>query len=122
MARRTEPGSEKLYAASMRIVGAAFRADDSILTPGAAIWTTANIAELRRRFVEHPDEGKDKFEEKLRKQLHGASDQVVQLAGEFLYIYLWIVSPTEMGQPRKLQLLTDILSSSKKPVAIPVDL
>lgn len=122
MARRTEPGSEKLYAASARIVDVAFRADDSILTPGAPIWTAANIAELRQRFVEHPDEGKNKFEEKLRKQLRGASDQVVQLAGEILYIYLWIVSPTEMGQPRKLQLLADILSSSRKPVAIPADL
>ena len=68
MARRTEPGSEDLYAASRRIVDAAFRADDSILTPGAPIWTAANIAELRQRFVENPDEGKDKFEEKLRKQ------------------------------------------------------
>jgi 5-methylcytosine-specific restriction enzyme B len=61
MARVTGTTGEHFYPAAQRFVDAALRADDSLFTPGAAIWSLANIDDLYHRFVEQPDLGGDSF-------------------------------------------------------------
>lgn len=119
MAKRTGEGMDLLYKAAEDVVRAAFANDDSLLTPGRSIWTLAHCTELEQRFVGNPDLGSDRFEVKLGRQLAGASDDVVQLAVEALYVYLWIVHPSEMGADTKLALLNGILGHMNTPVTVP---
>ena len=55
--KRTEGNDDKTYAAATRWVDCALRADDSLFTPGKAIWTRGLLAELHSRFLDQPDEG-----------------------------------------------------------------
>ncbi len=87
MARQRDEGLTETYAAAERFVAAALRTDDSLFTPGVSIWTASNANDLAARFVDAPDEGEGNFMEKLEGQLQGASDAVLQLAGEMLYVY-----------------------------------
>jgi hypothetical protein len=49
------------FDAAQRFVDAALHADDSLFTPGASIWSLANIDDLYHRFVEQLDLGGDSF-------------------------------------------------------------
>lgn len=52
----------------------AFETDGgSMFTPGVPIWTSANLNELKQRFIDQPDESTATFEVKLRKQLEGGN-------------------------------------------------
>ncbi len=46
MARVTGTVGDLFYTAAQRFVDAALRADDSLFTPGAAIWSLANVDDL----------------------------------------------------------------------------
>src|SRR5687767_3830092 len=121
MARVSGSVGEQFYAAAQRFVDAALRADDSLFTPGAAVWSIAHIDDLYRRFVENPDEGGDSFETKFRRQLAGAPPQIYQLAGELIYVHL-LIAAGNIGYQAKRALISDVLSWSSEPVAIPADL
>src|SRR5438128_709209 len=96
---------ELLYRASQKFVDAALRKDDSLFTPGTSIWSLEHLLDLSKRFLGQPDTGERSFEEKLQDQLKGAPANVIQLAGEIIYVYLLIVHHNEMGSARKLELL-----------------
>jgi hypothetical protein len=49
------PDAEAVYEAAERWVDAALRIDDSLFTPGVAIWAAPVIDDLYHRFVEQPD-------------------------------------------------------------------
>ena len=119
MAKRTGEGVEILYKAAEDVVRAVFAHDDSLFAPERAVWTREHCEDLRRRFVDNPDLGTDRFEVKLGRQLAGAPDDVVQLAAEAIYIYLWIVHASEMAADTKVSLLSDILGRMNEPVTIP---
>jgi len=53
--RRTGNREEKVYAAAEAWVERALRANDSLFTPGTAIWTSEWVRELRERFLDRPD-------------------------------------------------------------------
>ena len=82
----------EIYAAAARFVDAALRHDDSLFTPGVAIWTGANLDDLHARFVAKPDESSDAFLGKFQRQLAGAPDATIQLAAEALYVHFLIAS------------------------------
>jgi MoxR-like ATPase len=119
---RTAEGSDLLYLAAQRFVDAALRRDDSMFTPGTAIWSAEHLKDLSARFLGQPDTGDRPFEEKLRDQLRGAGDAVLQLAAEIIFVYLLIVHHAEMGTARKLALLESILELLQRRVEIPADL
>ncbi|MCC6572620.1 MAG: AAA family ATPase [Planctomycetes bacterium] len=50
-----------------------------------SLWTPANIEELRKAFVEMPDEGEGSFDEKFQRQLKHVSPAAQQLAAEMLW-------------------------------------
>lgn len=102
-------------------VDQAFRsAEGSLFTPHSPVWTTANLAELKRRFVDQPDETDASFDEKLKVQLRGASDQSLQLMAEMLYVY-YMVAET-VSRKTKIANVNQILGWMARPVAVPPEL
>ena len=90
MARYNHPQTDSTYAAAQRWVDAALKSDDSLFTPGEAVWSPAVMDDLCERFVQHPDLSSDDFLTKFNRQLAGddpADPATVQLAGELLFIH-----------------------------------
>src|SRR6266536_1512781 len=121
MARITSTDVQPFYAAAQRFVDAALRADESLFTPGTAVWSPANIDDLYRRFVEQPDLGGDSFEAKFRRQLADAPPATYQLAGELIYVHL-LIAAGNIGYQAKRALITMVLNWSPTPITIPAEL
>lgn len=111
--------SPDTYAAAERFVEAALRHDDSLFTPGVALWTAANLDDLHARFVERPDESADAFLVKFQRQLAGAPDATIQLAAEALYVHFLIAW---MSGAAKRAVIGPVLGWMQEPVTIPADL
>ena len=109
MARVNTADVQPFYTAAQRFVDAALRADDSLFTSGAAIWSLANVDDLYRRFIEQPDLGGDSFEVKFRRQLAGAPPAIYQLAGELIYVHL-LIAAGNIGYHAKRALITMVLN------------
>ena len=107
------PGCEEIYAAVRRVFDAGLRSDDSVFTPGRRVWTAQAAAALDRRFVQAPEVGPARFVEKLSRQLAGAPQETVQLAGELTYLYL--LPPSDIGVATKRRLLADVLALAPEP-------
>jgi hypothetical protein len=121
MARITATNVQPFYAAAQRFVDAALRTDDSLFTPGTAIWSIANIDDLYRRFIEQPDLGGDSFEAKFQRQLAGAPPAIYQLAGELIYVHL-LIAAGNIGYQAKRALITMVLNWSPTPITMPAEL
>ena len=119
-AKKTGNGVEKVYDEAQMWVDRALRADDSLFTPGKAIWTPENLAELRERFLDKPDVSGDGFYGKLERQLAGARPHVYQLMGEVLYVYY--LSLWGMNIDAKKERIERVLRWSSEPVTIPPEL
>ena len=100
--RITGGGVEKVYAAAEKWVERALRADDSLFTPGMAIWSSRWLGELHERFLNHPDESSDSFLEKLQQQLADSPPEVYQLMGEVLYLYFLIVTTKNSANEQRV--------------------
>ena len=123
--RRTGNGEESVYAVTEAWVERALKSDDSLFTPGKAIWTPANLAELRRWFLDQPDVSGDNFYAKLERQLAGTRSEVYQLMAEVVFIHFLIIWPEGSGGMRgdtKARNINRILEWSRDPVAIPASL
>ena len=118
--RITGGGVETVYAAAEKWVERALRADDSLFTPGEAIWSSRWLGELHERFLNHPDESSDSFLEKLQQQLADSSPEVYQLMGEVLYLYFLIVTTKNSASQQRV--IDTVLGWSPSPIAIPPDL
>lgn len=102
-------------------VDQAFRADSgSLFVPGAPVWTAANLTELKQRFVDQPDYSTGTFEERLAKQLAGASDAALQLMAEIIYVYYMVAE--QMHGKTKLAKVQQVLRWMKQPVEVPAEL
>ena len=58
-----------LYEAAARMMELGFRKGDSLFTPGYPVWTRQAAEDLKARFIDSPDLGKDTFMVKFKKQL-----------------------------------------------------
>ena len=83
-------------------------ADGSVLFPGQGIWGLPNIEQIRSAFVGNPQSGPETFLEKLRRQLTGRPDAVLQLAGELMWVAL--LFPSKIGAEKKRETVEEILS------------
>ena len=95
----------------------AIRTGDSVLTPGASVWTIDAVRELERSFIDRPDVGGRSFEEKLNDQLSGVSDQAIQLFAE-----LWCLNLAPLADykpDKKRDLLRRLLARLREPVGLP---
>lgn len=118
--RAVHPGTERIYAAAGRFVDAALRDDDSMFTPSVPVWTAAQLDDLHRRFVMQPDESRDRFDVKFRRQLNGAPAQTYQLAAETLFFHVIIAADLQPNTKRRI--VNEVLSWSPQPVQVPPEL
>ena len=121
-ARYSGKGEQNVYAAAEKWIDAALRKDDSLFTPGKAIWTRELLGELRTRYLDQPDVTGSDFYDKLRKQLEGSPPEVYQLMSEVLYAHFLIIWRTTMRGDTKLERIRRILGWSEQQIAVPEDL
>ena len=119
-AKRPDPACQPAYEAADLWIDRALRADDSLFTPGADIWSKDNLRKARARFVGKVGEWKSEevFDE-LEKALECSPPEVYQLVGEAAYVAYLIIHKSRIGQDRKIKDINRILGWSCKPVEIP---
>ena len=120
--RKTHDGAEKVYEAAQRWVDCALRADDSLFTPGKAIWSSQWLQELRERFLDRPDEGGGDFYEKLETQLEGSPPEAYQLMAEVLYSHFLIIWSGTMRADTKEERIERVVGWSEQEIEIPAEL
>jgi 5-methylcytosine-specific restriction enzyme B len=111
---------ELVHGVARRIVSAGLESDDSLFTPGRAVWTAGNVDELYRRFVQRPLEGAGSFLDKLRQQLGGGGQEAIQLAAELVYLHLLI--QRDMTGATKRRLVQTVLAIGRLMIRLPDDL
>ncbi len=111
-------GVENVYAAANKWVDCALRNDDSLFTPGKAIWSSRCLAELREWF---PD-SRGAFLEKLKKRLWGSPRDVYQLMAEAYYVHFLIVWRGSIRPDTKLDRINEVIGWSYQAMTIPADL
>ena len=75
-----------------------------------ALWTPQNVTEVRRAFVDHPDEGDDNFSTKLKGQMESASSSAKRLMAEMVWALL--LFPSNIKISTKRQQVRDIWTMS----------
>ena len=117
--KKTGEGLETVYASTAIWVDRALRADDSLFTPRRPIWSSQGLGELRRRFLDRPDEGEGGFYDKLKTQLEGSPPEVYQLMAEALYAQFLVIWKGGMGGETKKSQVEQVLSWGAPVSAIP---
>lgn len=115
-------GRDALYDLHRRWLTIELPRAGSLLTPGAAVWTDANLAELTEQFIDRPDLGSDDFLTKLEGQLRGVSAGAIQLMAELHVLHFLVIKPSAMSAPRKLSTIDSILSWMPEPPQVPADI
>ncbi len=77
------------------------------------LWTAPIIAEVSKAFIDNPDQGKDDFITKLKRQLTDVSNEGKQLTAEMLWILL--LFPSNIGVTTKQQHIRAIWELSGSP-------
>ncbi len=117
------PDAPKVYQAADLWIDRALRADDSLFTPGAPIWSPDTLADARTRFLDKPEEWTGAgFFDKLETVLAGSPPEVHQLMGEAVYATYLIVGKSAVGQARKIERVNQVLGWSSQPMEIPHNL
>src|SRR5207248_6291366 len=81
-------------------------AADSSIFSDEKLWEQQHIEEVRRAFVEHPDEGAGDFITKLKGQMSSASPQAQRLMAEMLWaLFLF---PSNVGITTKRRQISEI--------------
>ena len=123
--RKAGDGQQRVYAATEKWVDRALRSDDSLFTPGVPIWSRRWLDDLRRRFLDRPDEWnrppRTDFFEKLERLLVDSPPEVYQLMAEVLYVSYLIVREGAIGGTQKRGRIEQALGWSPRPIAIPDD-
>jgi 5-methylcytosine-specific restriction enzyme B len=115
------PGADpRFYEVADLFVDRCLRHDDSLFTPGVAIWTEAHAKELYENFVQRPDTGSESFYEKLERQLAEVSDGGVQLTAEMLFVH-FVIAVNVLGSTKR-DAIDQVLGWMQDPVTMPDDL
>lgn len=110
-----------VYEAAERIVERGLRREDSLFTPGRAIWTLAAFEELQQLYVDTFDPGPGTFAEKLKIQIGGGSPDAIQLMAEILYMY-YLPESGGVTPATKRDRIVEVLGWLPEPVTVPGDL
>jgi 5-methylcytosine-specific restriction protein B len=115
-AREAAPRVETI---GRRLIDCGLGKDDSLLTPGAPVWSVDNLEQLKREYVDKPDMGPGDFFDKLKHQLAQTSPAATQLFAEVLILN--VLPILNMGGLLKVKQIKNVLDMSSLPVAIPAD-
>jgi 5-methylcytosine-specific restriction enzyme B len=91
----------------------------SLFDPSRKVWSVETVGELYRCYNEHPDVGADTFLVKLRRQISGASDDVILLSAELLTLHALPLS--NFTEPKKRARIQEVLSWMREPTALPAE-
>ena len=108
---------DETFAALRRIRDTALVKYDSLFTPERNLWGLENLRQFHKLFVGRFDKGEGSFLEKWKKQLEGASNDVLQLAAELLYVQQFFTSVT--GPDKKLENVREVLAWCSQPPSVP---
>ena len=108
---------EQTFFAMRRIRETALVRFDSLFSSERKLWTLENLRQFHELFVGRWDTGEGLFFEKLKKQLEGASDDIIQLGAELLYTQQLFTSVT--GPEKKLENVSTVLGWTVHPPRIP---
>ncbi|MFW3477021.1 hypothetical protein ACN24M_38715 [Streptomyces microflavus] len=117
MARR--PDGAEVAAVVQRVFRDGLLGGQSAFQPEVAAWTDATASDLRARFVDRPDTSTDTFLVKLSRQLADAPDETIVLAAELLFVNMAPLVPEQIGLPKKLEILREVLSWAGRPLDVP---
>jgi 5-methylcytosine-specific restriction enzyme B len=118
VARAHRPDDAPLYELTAHWVDRCLRDDGSLFDDSREqLWSLANFEELRTIFNEQPDESSDPFLVKLGRQLAGASDDLVLLFAELLYVHLLIAR--DIGGASKRDSIAAVLAQMEHEVVLP---
>lgn len=109
----------RIEAVGRQLIDCGLGKDDSLLTPGQPIWSTDNLDQLKREYVDKPDMGPGDFFDKLKHQLAQTSPAATQLFAEVLILN--VLPILNMGGLLKVKQIKNVLDMSSLPVAIPAD-
>jgi 5-methylcytosine-specific restriction enzyme B len=119
VARAHRPEDALLYDLAAEWVGRCLLDDGSLFDDSRErLWSLANFKRLREVFNEQPDESSDPFLVKLSRQLAGASDDLVLLFAELLYIHLFAAN--DIGGAAKRDNVTAVLAQMTDGVDLPL--
>ncbi len=111
-----KPDVEVTYQVAAEWVDRALVKDDSLFTPGKALWTKELLGELHTRFLNRREGGEGNFLQKMKTQLADSPPDVYQLMGEVMYVfYLILISP---GGALKLHHIQEVLGWSPQPALL----
>ncbi len=116
MSARLKSVGDAFYGACELFVERCLRDLTSLFAPDREIWTESLVSELYDRFVLNPDLTSADFVAKLRGQLEGATDDVVQLAAELMYLLLLPQSFDSSTRRAHVKAVLDIMAA---PVTVP---
>ncbi|WP_333894660.1 McrB family protein [Mycolicibacterium gadium] len=109
----------RIEAIGRRLIDCGLGKDDSLLTPGEPVWSTDNLEQLKREYVDKPDMGPGDFFDKLKHQLAQTSPAATQLFAEVLILN--VLPILNMGGLLKVKQIKNVLDMTSVPVAIPAD-
>lgn len=114
------------YTNGDKVTALAARLRDEAIIPGGSLftdrslWTPENFQELKRAYVDRPDESAASFEMKLRTQLGDATDDAKVLFSELLLLNLMILgSVTDRHKIHLIQVPLEMIDGAA--VSIPDD-
>ncbi|MGI8402888.1 MAG: hypothetical protein ACR2NS_14985 [Gemmatimonadaceae bacterium] len=121
MARANRPGADHVYSAAQRIVDAGLRADGTIFTPAASVWSREAFEMLSRTLAVRADatEG-ERFLDKLHQEIGNADPVAIRLMAELLYVHFLIT--IKIGGDKKRQVIRTVLGWAGEHVDIPREL
>lgn len=109
--------SPAVEAAAWRVLEAGLEGRPSAFDPSVVTWTTDTASELLSRIAGGDETSKDSFLTKLERQLAGASQEVVVLAVELLF--LQGVPLSNLRPQTKVDRLQTVLGWAPRPVDLP---
>lgn len=118
MGRYRSDGAARVYDVVERWVELGLREDDSLFTPGRAIWAPDVIEEFYERHVRAPKPEGGSFTSNLVEQLAEATAQCWQFAAELVFVHFLIVEPGAVRRDTKLELLTTLLQHAPSGVSV----
>ncbi len=124
-ARRSGDDAEKIYAAAQEWINRTLLSDDSLFTPGVAIWSSERLEELSQVLDQpyHESEASGglggKYLANLRLRLANSGSEIHQLMSEILYVHLLIVA-NKKGDTKR-QWIETVLGWTPSPIEIQND-
>lgn len=111
---------ERIYLAAGRWVDRCLRQDGALFSDETGVWSEVTLQELDEAVFSAFDDTPTSFMVKLRGELKGASDAVIQLMAEVLYVHLLV--PTDIRWETKRDTIESVLALMTHPPEPPADL